>query len=54
MRGRFKFGPHLLEDVRLSLPDEERIARREEILEAVYRMFDREKSPLQNYNGAPL
>ena len=54
VRGRFKFGPHLLENVCLSLPDQERSARREEILDAVYRMFDREKSPLQNYNGAPL
>ena len=49
--GRFRFGPHDLEDVVLDLPPEERAARREEIIEAVYTVFDRAGSPLKRYDG---
>jgi hypothetical protein len=49
--GRFKFGPHVIEDIIIDLEADERINRREEILEAVYEVFDRESSPAKRYNG---
>lgn len=52
--GRFKFGPHRLDDVLVNLPEIEKTARREEILEAVYAIFDRGLSPVQRYDGEPL
>ena len=52
--GRFKFGPHVLEDVVLDLKQAETLSRREEILEAVYAVFDRAASPLQRFCGEAL
>ena len=49
--GNFKFGPAVLEDIVLDLPDDEKISRREEILNAVYEHHDREASPLKKYCG---
>jgi hypothetical protein len=46
--GRFKFGPHVIEDVIIN--DNAQIDR-DEILEAVYEIFDREESPVQRFNG---
>lgn len=52
--GRFKFGPHRLDDVVLNLPSGEAEARKEEILDAVYTVFNRVSSPLAQYCGQPL
>jgi hypothetical protein len=52
--GRFKFGPHVVEDIVLDLPEEERISRREEILTAVYTVFDPIASKPARYNGKPM
>lgn len=52
--GRFKFGPHILEDIILDLSEEEQERRRNEIMEAVYRVFDKEASPVQRYNSKKL
>jgi len=49
--GRFKFGPHVIEDIILDLAEEEKENRREEIQQAVYCVFDRTDSPIKNYNG---
>jgi len=49
--GNFKFGPAILEDIVLDLPDDEKISRKEEILDAVYQHHDREASPLKRYCG---
>lgn len=52
--GRFKFGPHRLDDVVLTLSSKEAQARKEEIINAVYTVFDRSSSPLAHYCGQPL
>ena len=52
--GRFKFGPHIIEDVLLDLPSGEQESRREEVLDAVYTVFDRTASPLKRYAGQGL
>lgn len=52
--GRFKFGPHIIEDIVLDLPLEEKIARKDEILGAVYTVFDRQHSPVRRYDGVQL
>ncbi len=49
--GKFKFGPHVIEDIVLDLPDEERNTRKEEILKAVYTVFDPIASRAIRYNG---
>jgi len=49
--GRFTFGPAELEDVVLDLPEDEKIARKSEILGAIYEMHNREASPLKRYCG---
>jgi hypothetical protein len=49
--GNFKFGPAILEDVILDLSDDEKIPRKDEILNAVYEHHDREASPLKKYCG---
>ena len=49
--GNFKFGPAILEDIVLDLPDDEKISRKEEIFDAVYEHHDREASPLKRYCG---
>lgn len=52
--GKFKFGPHVIEDVILDLSEEEKAARQEEIVEAVYEEFDRYHSPILRFNGKEL
>lgn len=49
--GKFKFGPHVIEDIVLDLPEKERNDRRNEILEAVYSVFDPVASSAIRYNG---
>lgn len=49
--GRFKFGPHIIEDVVLDLTVDERSARREEIIEAIYEVFDSLESPIKRFDG---
>ena len=38
----------------LDLPDAEKQRRKQEIIEAVYAVNDRERSPIQRYCGVPL
>ena len=52
--GHFKNGPYLLEDVVLDGMDENFAGRREEILDAVYRVNSREASPLRRFLGQEL
>jgi len=52
--GRFKFGPHIIEDIILDLPDEECQNRKDEIFAAVYGVFDRQSSPIGRYCGEIL
>lgn len=47
--GRFKFGPHIIEDIVLDLLDKER--RQKEIFDAVYQVFDCADSPIKRYCG---
>ena len=54
VKGHFKNGPYLLEDVRLDLPDDVIFRRRDEVIEAVYRVNDRELSPLPRFMGEKL
>ncbi|MDF2944296.1 MAG: hypothetical protein K0S01_3154 [Herbinix sp.] len=49
--GRFKFGPHVIEDIILDLEEKEKTRRREEILKAVYEVFDNEGSSAKRYCG---
>ncbi len=49
--GHFKNGPYVIEDISLSLPYDEIIARKEEIIEAVYCVNDRNRSKIKLYNG---
>lgn len=51
--GRFKFGPHVLENVSLTIPPEQAKERKDEIIDAVYTVFDRAASPLARYCGEP-
>ncbi len=48
--GKFKFGPHVLEDVIIDLPKEEKTKRRAEIMAAIYMVFDEKLSPLKRYD----
>ena len=52
--GHFKNGPYLLEDVVLDGMDENFAGRREEILDAVYRVNSQEASPLRRFLGQEL
>jgi len=49
--GRFKFGPHLIEDV---LIGDGVHNERGEILDAVYEVFDRDASTAKRYNGVKI
>lgn len=49
--GRFRFGPHDIEDIKLDLPADECAKRKNEILDAVYNVFDYALSPWKRYNG---
>ena len=52
--GKFRQGPFDLEDVALSLNEQQATARKQEILSAVYQVNDPQKSPLKRYCGLPL
>lgn len=52
--GKFKNGPFLIDDVVLTLPENEIKARKEEVIEAIYKVNNRELSPIRKYNGMPL
>ncbi len=52
--GAFKQGPFVLEDVLLTLPDDEKTRRREEIAQAIYEINDPERSPLRRWDGKEL
>lgn len=49
--GRFKFGPHIIEDIVLNISEEELKNRLDEILEAVAVVFDPVGSPIRRING---
>ena len=49
--GRFKFGPHIIEDMVLDISEEELKNRLDEILEAVAAVFDPAESPVRRING---
>lgn len=49
--GRFRFGPHDIEDIVVSLPEDEQLSRKNEILDAVYTVFDFTGSPYRRYCG---
>ena len=51
--GHFKNGPYILEDVILTIPEEEAAARRNEIIDAIYCQNSREHSPLPMFGGKP-
>jgi len=52
--GRFKFGPHVIEDIVLDLTKEELKTRKKEVIKAVYQIFDPESSPIKRINGIPV
>lgn len=52
--GHFKNGPYVLEDVTLDLPDDEKISRKDEIIEAIFKVNNRDASPLARYCGQPV
>lgn len=49
--GRFKFGPHIIEDIVLDLSTDEQVKWQEDILTAVYEVFDQEASPVKRFAG---
>ena len=49
--GRFKFGPHVIEDIVLDLSDEEKECSKGEIINAIYEVFDPQSSPIIRYNS---
>lgn len=49
--GRFRFGPHDIEDIILDLPEDEIPRRKNEILDAVYTVFNPGASPYKRFNG---
>lgn len=51
--GHFKYGPYLMEDVCVRLPEEEAMARKQEILDAIYEVNGREE-PVKHYMGVPI
>ncbi|OHE40939.1 MAG: hypothetical protein A2Y16_03155 [Tenericutes bacterium GWF2_57_13] len=51
VEGGFKFGPHIVENVRVDLPEAEALARKVEILDAVAVVLDPELSAPKRYNG---
>jgi len=49
--GRFKFGPYIIEDIVLDLQEKDKNMRKEEIIKAVYGVFDSHESPIKRYNN---
>ncbi|HIZ55046.1 MAG TPA: hypothetical protein H9671_02440 [Firmicutes bacterium] len=52
--GKFKFGPHIVEDIILDFPEPELTQKRSAILQAVAMVFPPNESPVQRYCGKPL
>jgi hypothetical protein len=53
VEGGFKFGPHVVENVRLDLPEDEAMSRKAEILAAVGKVLDPVESKPRRYQGIP-
>ena len=51
--GHFKYGPYIMEDVCVRLPENEAEARKMEIMEAIYEINGREE-PIRRYMGLPV
>jgi hypothetical protein len=49
--GHFKNGPYVIEDIVLDLHDNDIVVRKDEIIEAVYRVNHRDFSPIQRFMG---
>ena len=52
--GRFKFGPHIIEDIVLDLSAEDKTKRMYEVIKAVYGTFDRVNSPIKKFDGKEI
>jgi hypothetical protein len=52
--GKLRNGPYDIEDVVLTIPEKERVSRRDEIISAVYEVNNPEQSPLKRYDGKLL
>lgn len=51
--GKFKFGPHIIEDITVDLPEGELRKCKDEIIKAVHEVFDPANSPVKRFNGIP-
>ena len=51
--GHFKYGPYIMEDVCVRLPENEAEARKMEIVDAIYEINGREE-PIRRYMGLPV
>lgn len=51
--GKFKYGPYILEDVLLDMPEDEKQLRRDEIIDAIYATNGRAEA-LKRYDGKEL
>lgn len=49
--GRFKFGPHVIEDIVLNLSEVDKECRKNEIVEAIQAIFNPINSPIKRYDG---
>lgn len=52
--GKFKFGPHIIEDIVLDLTEKDARRRKAEILEAVSQVFDPNESPVKRFMGGNI
>ena len=52
--GKFKNGPFILDDVVFTLPDNEIKSRKDEIIDAIYKVNSREYSPIKKYCNSVL
>jgi hypothetical protein len=49
--GHFRFGPNELEDVQIDLPQGLKEQYKDEIIDAIYKVYDKDKSPVKRYCG---
>jgi len=52
--GHFKNGPYIIENITLNMSENDILLRKNEIIEAVYRVNNREYSPIKRYNNIEL
>lgn len=52
--GHFRFGPNELEDVQVDLPVKLKEQYKEEIINTIYKAYDKESSPLRRYGSQEL